>query len=146
MKRTELNSKIKETIKELRTLQSAKNKKSIMITSHNAILAIRSIWNYEDSSYNSNKITHIIDLSEERNLKNIESIDCHLSVPRYTPRDARNWLLEDTKFNNSDKNLTIAKTVLSEKDLRDLVINEKKSTLEYLLNLRKFSNETLARF
>lgn len=120
----ELVADIAKLETDIATLNYYGDSKNIMICAHNTILAIKMF----------GRITHVVDTDEERNLKMIHSIDAHLSVPRYTPKSAKAWLNEDTKFGNDVEDYEDAETpekvLLSEAELRVIVIENKQNRLE----------------
>lgn len=97
---------------------------SVSITSHNTILALKD-WN--------NEISFIVAQGAERGVINLFNVDAHLSVDRYEPITAKNWLEEPLVMNGGDDELSskMSKVALSESDLRELVIKDKTRALAH---------------
>lgn len=116
---------------EINELEAQKNHRGgIMITGHNAILALVD-WN--------NRVSHIVDTSTSRNLVMIYELDRHLAVQRFTPKAAKNWLAEPLKLHGGNDELSakMSKRLLSESELREIVIQDKTITLGALEKLLK---------
>lgn len=122
----ELQERVAGLNKEIETLEYYGASRSIMICSHNTILAIKMFGG----------ITHVVDTKEDSNLKMIGRVDAHLSVQRYEPKTAKAWMKEDVGFGNScgdDYERTAPeKVLLSERELREIVLADKRGTVEVL--------------
>lgn len=118
-----LKKREKELHSEILELTRQSMKRHIMICKYSTILALR--------NYRGN-ITHIVNPSTERGLVNLGDVDMHLSVPRYEPETAKEWMKEELNLYGGDPELSAktTKETLSESQLRDLVLNEKKKQLD----------------
>lgn len=124
--KAELQERIAGLNKEIETLEFYGASRSIMVCSHNTILAIKMFGG----------ITHVIDTKEDSNLKMIQRVDAHLSVQRYEPSTAQAWMEEETTFGTSvegdyDRKAP-EKVLLSERELREIVLADKRGTVEVL--------------
>jgi len=121
----EIEKKIIALKRAIKILEDQGSRGGVMICSHNTILAIRMF----------GKVSHVVDTKKEGNLLMIGRIDAYLSVPRYEPEISKEWLKEEEKFflsdrEDVDKDANIEKLLLGESELRELVLEDKKGSLE----------------
>ena len=122
-----LNARLVALKDDIEALESQKNSGSVMVASHNTILGIKM----------NGKVTHIVHPKYDKNLVMLMMLDKNLAVPRYEPKVAKEWLKEETKFNV----VGIEKVLLSEAELRDILLDEKKNELQVINNsLEAFKN------
>jgi len=121
----ELLERKRELQRDIIELTRQERRKSIMICSHNTILAT----GIDD------KITHIVDQDVAGCLVMIHQVDKHLSVPRYEPKTAKAWMKEETKFNNEflkdDEMPNYTQHMIGERELRSLVLDDRRKALGY---------------
>jgi len=93
-----------------------------MMASHNTILALR---DWRDN------VSFIVAQGTERGLINVFDVDAHLSVDRYEPSVAKQWLKEPLEVNDSNDEYStkLKKVALSESELREIVIADKTTNL-----------------
>ena len=99
--------------------------KSIMICSHNTILGLKL----------NGKVVAVVDQKQDRNLVNTCNLNEHLCVPRYEPKLAKEWMKEELVVNlwdgpANDPDYLYSKCLLSERELRAIVKEEKEGFLE----------------
>lgn len=118
-------STIEERINKIREeIASFKKEGGILITRFNTILAIKMF----------NRVSHVVDPKVDGNLVPIEFLNSNLNVPRYENNLAQKWFNEDTEFQGKDNenldNVTIEKVLLSEPQLKEIVLENKKMHLK----------------
>ena len=102
-----IEAKLEAENQKLEYLNEKLNTSFVCVTSHNTILAIKMF----------ERISHLVDLNEDKNLINISSVDHKRLVNFYTPKVAEKWLAEDTVFGNIADDVKVEKVLLSEREL-----------------------------
>jgi len=119
-----------ETIKCIKAIKDRMASKSVLLCSHNTILALK----YKG------EVTQVVTMDGERNIIRISQLNEHLAVPGYEPKVAKEWMKEKLEMCSVSKNLAIeleelnklySKTTLSEQELREIVLEDKKFKLEF---------------
>lgn len=119
---------LEKDLKELREAEAYTG--SVALVSHNTILALK----YKG------EVSHIITQGKnDRGMINLGEVDRYLSVPRYEPKVAKEWLAEELVLNSDyltgddyDEMMSnYEKYTLGERELRGLVIKDKEGALDH---------------
>lgn len=119
---------IEKDLKELREADAYTG--SVSLVSHNTILALK----YKG------EVSHIVTQGQnDRGMINLGEVDRYLSVPRYEPKVAKEWLGEKLVLNSDyltgddyDEMMSnYEKYTLGERELRGIVIKDKEGALEH---------------
>ena len=128
----DMRRKMKKTLIALMRAQKAEDK-SVCVTKHNTILAYTF----------KGRVSHIVDTHTDRNMVMLHELDEHLSVPRYENSVAKEWLNNgqiELSRSKGDEDIIghYAKAILSERELREVVKEDKLLHLENVNSILRF--------
>lgn len=122
-----------EILADLEQLRKDAADTTAILVGHNSILCY-----FRKRETMEDELVFVVDPDTDRRLVNLYQVDKFLTVPRYTPKTAKEWMATPlglqmpggSKIDNDYSDYY--KAILSERQLREYVIQDRENTLSFI--------------